>query len=630
MYRSIHKYSSVILATAILAACGGGGGGGGGDYGGGNGGGYGNNPPTITNSTSSYSAVENQTGAFLVTATDSDGDALTFSITSGADSSLFSINTTGSVTFNTAPDFEVPGDSNADNVYELEVSVSDGSASDSQAFTVNVTNDTSDDPVTSNYDGVLIRDGYIQSATVCIPVTNSDGDETCDGATYSTSTTSDGTFSLEVDDGVSGKIRAENGFNPVTNDADAFVMTIEDPVIDQNFVVSPLSTALDIDSRFTFTNLKEKLGLDSNFMIRFDDPYLSLNDAVSNKAALVNTQLLIMYETCSVLQEMSGLVGNATCIEAVNDGIFNRDASTETSLGDTTLVRDVLLNIDLPDYTVTNEQLENLSGSFSSFLQKVYVNSENEQAYFAMTARDYVAPLLKGILDNSVDAAEIDQIIFNTLDWISEKSSRTNLTDTEDFRTTTYTVGNSGSAYYTVDGIDADSTALIIYARVGDTIVFEPTANSVFSAHPFEISTTANDTSGSNNIGSPEGWDQSSHTLTVTDSTPTTLYPHCGVHTGMYTNGRIEIVTTFDQSLIDITSTSSGLEVSGTVSVGPYKGASGNTHTVYMRAADAGADYHEHQFHELPGLTFYMPADQGYHGATNSSGQTKFKTKSHY
>ena len=633
MYRSIFKNILVVIATLTIAACGGGGGGGGSDYGGGGGGGgggYGNNPPTITNSTSSYSAVENQTGAFLVTATDSDGDALTYSITSGADSSLFTINTTGSVSFNTAPDFEVPGDSNADNVYELEVSVSDGTASDSQAFTVTVTNDTSDDPVTSNYDGVLIRDGYIQSATVCIPVTNSDGDETCTGATYSTSTNSDGTFSLEVDDGVSGKIRAEDGFNPVTNDADAFVMTIEDPVIDQNFVVSPLSTALDLDSRFTFTNLKEKLGLDTNFMIRFDDPYLSVNDAASNKAALVNTQLLIMYETCSVLQEMSGLTGNATCVANVNDGIFNRDAATETSLGDTTLVRDVLLNIDLPDYTVTNEQLENLSGSFSSFLQKVYVNSDNEQAYFAMTARDYVAPLMKGILDNSVDAAEIDQIIFNTLDWISEKSSRTNLIDTEDFRTTTYTVGNSGSAYYTVDGIDADSTPLIIYARVGDTIVFEPTANSVFSAHPFEISTTANDTSGSNNIGSPEGWDQSSHTLTVTDSTPTTLYPHCGVHTGMYTNGRIEIVTTFDPSLIDITSASSGLEVSGTVSVGPFKGASGNTHTVYLRAADAGADYHEHQFHELPGLTFYMPADQGYHGATNSSGQTKFKTKSHY
>ena len=634
MYRSIQKYSTVILATAVLAACGGGGGGGGGDYGGGGGGGgggYGNNPPTITNSTSMYSVLENQTGAFLVTATDPDGDTITFSITSGADANLFSVNTSGSVTFNTAPDFEIPGDANSDNTYELTVTASDGTASDSQSFSVTVTNDTSDDPTTSNYDGVLIRDGYIQSATVCVSVTDSDGDETCDGAFYTTTTASDGSFSLEIDDNITTTVRllAEDGFNPVTDDADAFTMGLANPTIDQNLVISPLSTMLAIDNRFDYTTLKEKLGVDPNFMIRFDDPYQSINDAASNKAAVVNTQLLMMYETLSVLQTQAGVTG-LTAISTVNDAIFNRDASTETSLGDTTLVRNVLLNLDLADYVVTNSQLENLSGSFSAFLQKVYVDSDNEQAYFSMTARDYVTPLLKGILDDTVDSAEIDQIIFDTLQWVSDKSSRTGLTDVEDFRTTTYTVGNSGSAYYTVDGINADSTALVIYARVGDTIVFEPTANSVFSAHPFEISTTANDTSGSNNIGSPEGWDQSSHTLTVTDSTPTTLYPHCGVHTGMYTNGRIEIVTTFDDSLIDVTSASSGLEVSGTVSVGPFKGASGNTHTVYLRAADAGADYHEHQFHELPGLTFYMPADQGYHGATNSSGQTKFKTKSHY
>ena len=634
MYRSIQKYSTVILATAILAACGGGGGGGsdyGGGGGGGGGGGYGNNPPTITNSTSVYSAQENQTAAFTVTASDSDGDTLTYSIASGADGNMFDIDTSGNVTFSAPPDFENPGDSNADNVYLLTAAVSDGTASDTMAFEVNVTNDPSDDPVTSNYDGVLIRDGYIQSATVCIPVTDSDGDATCDGATYSTSTASDGSFSLEIDDSVSAsaEIIAEDGFNPVTNDGDAFTMAIADPTIDQNFVISPLSSMLYLDNRFSFTSLKEKLGVDTDFMIRFDDPYLSVNDAASNKAALVNTQLLMMYESLSVLQSMSG-ADNLTAVATINDAIFNRDASTETSLGDTTLVRDILLNLELPNYTVTNTQLENLSGSFSSFLQKVYVDSDNEQAYFSMTAREYVTPLLKGILDDTVDSAEIDQIIFDTLQWVSDKSSRTGLTDVEDFRTTTYAVDNSGSAYYTVDGINADSTALVIYARVGDTIVFEPTSNSVFSAHPFEISTSSNDTSGSNNIGMSEGWDQSSHTLTVTDSTPTTLYPHCGVHTGMYTNGRIEIVTTFDNSLIDVTSASSGLEVSGTVSVGPFKGASGNTDTVFLRAAGAGADYHEHQFHELPGLTFYMPADQGYHGATNSSGQTKFKTKSHY
>ena len=626
------NFSYILIMSLFITACGGGGGGGGGDYGGG-GGDYGgsNTTPTFTNSTFSYSAQENQTTAFTATASDADGDSLTFNISSGSDADVFAIgSSSGIVTFTTAPDFEIPGDSNSDNVYELTVRVSDGTAAATQAFTVTVTNDTSDDPVSANFDGVLIRDGYIQSATVCIPVMDSDGDATCTGATYSTTTNSDGSFSLPVDEGVSGMIYAEDGFNVTTSDEDSFSMVIEDPVTDQNFVISPLSTLLYLDNRFSFTSLKDKLGLDSNFMIRFDDPYLSINDASLNKAAVVNTQLLIIYETLSILQAQSGKTGELTAVDEINNAIYNRDASTETSLGDTHLIRDIFLNLELPDYTVSNTQLENLSGSLSSFLQKIYVDSNNEQAYFSMTARDYLRPTLKGILDNTVASTEIDQLIFNTLQWVTDKSSRTNLTDVEDFRTTTYTVGNSGSSYYTVDGINADSTAMVIYARVGDTIVFEPTANSVFSTHPFEISTTANDTNGANNIGTSEGWDQSTHTLTVTDSTPTTLYPHCGVHSGMYTNGKIEIVTTFDQTLIDVTSSAGGLEVSGTVSVGPYKGASGNTHTVYLRTAEAGSDYHEHQFDELPGLTFYMPADQGYHGATESSGQTRFKTKSHY
>ena len=621
-----------LLPLLILTACGGGGGGGGSSSGGGDGGYNTNNPPVIDSSTTTYSVLENQTSAFTVTASDADGDTLAYSISSGADSALMSINSSGVVTFISSPDFEAPSDANTDNNYQITVTVSDGTLSDSENFTVIVTNDTSDDVTSTNFDGVLIRDGYIQSATVCMAVTDADGDDTCEGATYSTTTNSDGSFSLEIDDNNTATIKllAEDGFNPVTDDADSFIMGLLDPTTEQNLVISPLSTLLYVDNRFSYESLKEKLGVDSNFMIRFDDPYLSVNNASSNKAALANTQLLMMYEALSVLQSQSGASGNLTAVTTINDAIFNRDASTETSLGDTTLVREVLLNLDLPNYTVTNTQLENLSGSFSSFLQKVYVDSNNEQAYFSMTARDHVTPLLKGILDDTVDSSEIDQIMFDTLQWISDKSSRTNLTDVEDFRTTSYTVGNSGSAYYTVDGVNADSTALVIYARVGDTIVFEPTANSVFTAHPFEISTSQNDTAGNNNIGSNEGWSQSNNSLTVTADTPTVLYPHCGVHSGMYTNGRIEIVTTFDQSKLDINQASGALQVNGTVSVGPFKGASGFTHKVYLRTADAGDSQHAHEFKEYPGITFYMPAGQGYHGQTSSSGELSFKTKSHY
>jgi len=621
-----------LLPLIVLTACGGGGGGGGSSSGGGGDGYNPNNAPVIDSSTTTYSVLENQTSAFTVSASDADGDTLTYSISSGDDSALMSINSSGVVTFISSPDFELPSDANTDNNYQITVTVSDGSLTDSENFTVTVTNDTSDDVTTTNFDGVLIRDGYIQSATVCMAVTNADGIDTCVDATYSTTTNADGSFSLEIDDNITATIKllAQDGFNPVTDDADSFTMGLIDPTTDQNIVISPLSTMLYGDNRFSYESLKEKLGVNSNFMIRFDDPYLSVNDAASNKAALVNTQLLMMYEALSALQSQSGVSDNLTAVSTINDAIFNRDASTETSLGDTTLVRDVLLNLDLPNYTVTNAQLESLSGSFSSFLQKVYVDSNNEQAYFSMTARDHVTPLLKGILDDTVDSTEIDQIIFNTLQWISDKSSRTNLTDVEGFRTTSYTVGNSGSAYYTVDGVNADSTALVIYAKVGDTIVFEPTANSVFTAHPFEISTTQNDTAGNNNIGSNQGWSQSINSLTVTADTPTVLYPHCGVHSGMYTNGRIEIVTIFDQSKLDINETSGALEVNGTVSVGPYKGASGFTHKVYLRTADAGDSQHAHEFKEYPGITFYMPAGQGYHGQDTTSGELSFKTKSHY
>ena len=628
---NIFLYNTFVII--FLASCGGGGGGGSSNGGGYGGGGYGstNSTPDITNQSASYSIIEEQTSAFTVTASDADNDSLTFTI-SGVDAGLFNITPSGGVvTFTSAPDFESPSDNDGNNAYQITATVSDGNATDSMAFTLTVFNDTSDDTTSSNYDGVLIRDGYIQSATVCMPILDDNGVDTCDGATYTTTTNTDGSFSLEVDKSNTETVKmlAEGGFNSVTDDDDAYVMSLKDPTTEQNLVISPLSTLLYGDNRFTYGSLKEKLGVDTNFMIRFDDPYLNVIDSTSNKAALVNTQLLMMYETLSVLQTQSG-VSNLTAVTSVNNAIFERDAATETSLGDTTLVREILLNLDLPNYSITNAQLENLSGSFSSFLQKVYVDSSNEQAYFTMTARDHVAPLLKGILDNTADSSEIDQMIFNTLQWISDKSSRTNLTDVEDFITTSYTIGNSGSAYYTVDGVNADSTALVIYARVGDVISFVPAGNNVFTAHPFEISTAQNDTAGNSNIGSNEGWSQSNNTLTVTADTPKILYPHCGVHSGMYTNGKIEIVTTFDQSKIDIDQASGALEVNGTVSVGPYKGASGFTHKVYLRTTDAGDSQHAHEFNEYPGITFYMPAEQGYHGQSTSSGEIRFKTKSHF
>ena len=70
---------------------------------------------------------ENETEAGpAVTAVDNDGDALTYSISGGADAGLVSIDpVTGEISLNVAPDFEAPTDANGDGVLEVEVTVSD-------------------------------------------------------------------------------------------------------------------------------------------------------------------------------------------------------------------------------------------------------------------------------------------------------------------------------------------------------------------------------------------------------------------------------------------------------------------------------------------------------------------------
>ena len=120
--------------------------------------GYGNtmnSAPVIANSDMSISVQENQTSAFTVNATDSNGDTLSYSL-SGDDSSMLSISSSGVVTFNTAPDYENPGDADANNIYKITASVSDGSLSASMSFEITVINDTSDDESYSAWDGNLI------------------------------------------------------------------------------------------------------------------------------------------------------------------------------------------------------------------------------------------------------------------------------------------------------------------------------------------------------------------------------------------------------------------------------------------------------------------------------------------
>lgn len=152
-----------------------------------------NGNPSIT-SPASVSVAENQTAVITVVASDPENDPLTFSLT-GTDASLFSISTTGVITFNTAPDFEAPADSGADNVYNVTVGVSDdnnGSTSQNLAITVTDVRDTNDNPVITSSASASVAEN--QTAAISVVATDGDGDT----LTYSLSGTDASLFSVSA------------------------------------------------------------------------------------------------------------------------------------------------------------------------------------------------------------------------------------------------------------------------------------------------------------------------------------------------------------------------------------------------------------------------------------------------
>jgi len=125
-------WRSLFLAAVVgLVGCGGGGGD--------------DNPPVNSNpaitSGAAQSVAENTTTVLTVAATDEDGDTLSYAISGGADQARFGIAAaTGALRFLAAPDYETPTDADANNVYMVEVMVSDGHlGTASRMFDVTVT-----------------------------------------------------------------------------------------------------------------------------------------------------------------------------------------------------------------------------------------------------------------------------------------------------------------------------------------------------------------------------------------------------------------------------------------------------------------------------------------------------------
>jgi len=158
-----------------------------------------NDAPTITSNgagnTATASIAENTTAVTTVTATDLDNATLTYTIVNTGDGGQFTINSsTGALRFTAAPDFETPLDADHNNSYVVTVQASDGSLTDTQTITVNVTDvastlivdttgDTNDTGLGTSFNAEALNaskgtDGKISLREAIIAANNTSGTDT--------------------------------------------------------------------------------------------------------------------------------------------------------------------------------------------------------------------------------------------------------------------------------------------------------------------------------------------------------------------------------------------------------------------------------------------------------------------
>lgn len=146
-----------------------------------------NEPPTYT-SGNSHQALENSLStSYLASGSDPEAGSLSFTLAgTGEDDILFTIDpNSGALSFLASPDFETPGSFDSDNVYELDIVVSDGILTDTESVTISVLNaneaPTLAGSTTTNMIEEQLTTGFSASATDI---------DAGDGLTYSLATSS--------------------------------------------------------------------------------------------------------------------------------------------------------------------------------------------------------------------------------------------------------------------------------------------------------------------------------------------------------------------------------------------------------------------------------------------------------
>ena len=189
--------------------------------------------PVFT-SEATFSAAENQTSIGTVTATDAEGDDVTFTV-SGDE---LAITSAGVLTFKTAPDYETK------STYTETVTASDGTNTSTQDITVNVTNVNDNAPVFTS--SATFSAAENQTAINTVTATDADGDDVTfkvSGSELAITSTGVLTFAsapdYETKSSYTATVTATDGTNSTTQDITVNVTDVNDvPVFTSGSIFS--------------------------------------------------------------------------------------------------------------------------------------------------------------------------------------------------------------------------------------------------------------------------------------------------------------------------------------------------------------------------------------------------------
>ena len=503
-----------IASLFVIVSCGGGGGGGSSD----NANDYvtPNRAPNITNSSTNISVQENQTAVVTVTASDPDGDSLTYSLnaTSGNDSALFDITSTGGViTFKTAPDFEIPTDADADNVYALVAIVSDGSLNASANFTITVTNDTSDDEVASAWDGTLVKDAtyapydkYAASYALILAGLPDVTDE----------------FVVNVAN-ITNKILAVNDTTNSSN-RNTFLNSIIDNKAFQRIGKTSMSS---YDPQLDEANYPGWDNINDNYdVIDFIWEATSESDSQS-KASQINSILEHLLHTLTLQYDRT--FNNWSYDDQNSELNLAMQQAVEMGYYDTT---GMYTDVD----AATRQRI--VAQEFAYWmiltgwdLKSLYApDSSPEWTLETASQMQSSLPLAHTLFTDSVNG-----VLVNPTSEYLDGLTFSSIEPTAQIETISVSIeqNNSGSGnVYVIDGEQNKSLTL----KIGTTYTFNHSGS-----HPLRFSNSADGTHGGDTEYT-EGVSKSSGVtiIEVTANTPTNLYYYCSIHSGM--GGSISIV----------------------------------------------------------------------------------------